>query len=146
MLPVQLTIPKHRNMGKSTRKFCPDCKKLEQRVAALEAELASQRAREAELQEKLAQAKKNSSTSSKPPSSDIVKPPPPATDDGRKRAIGGQPGHERHKRPLLPFEQLTDGSHAHVIDLCPCCGHGLEPGTPAPKVVQKIDIREMPIG
>lgn len=134
----------HRIMGKSTRKFCPDCKKLQQRVAALENELAAQRAQTADLQEKLAQANKNSSTSSKPPSSDIVKPPPP-TANGQKRTIGGQPGHERHQRPLLPLEQLTEGSHVHVIEVCPCCGHGLEPGSAAPQVVQQIDIREVPI-
>ena len=55
---------------------------LQERIAALEAELAK--------------AKKNSSNSSKPPSSDLVKPPKPRREDGQKRQRGGQPGHEQH--------------------------------------------------
>jgi transposase len=131
-------------MGKSTRKLCPTCDVLKQRITALEEELAAQQALTAELQEKLAQANKNSATSSKPPSSDIIKPPPP-THDGSKRSRGGQPGHDRHERPLLPLEQLTEGSHSHMIEICPCCGHGLQPSSVAPKVVQQIDIRDVPI-
>jgi transposase len=130
-------------MRKKAATLCPRCQQLQQRVTALEEELASQRAEVVRLQEQLAKAKKNSSTSSKPPSSDIVKPPPPPTDDDRQRAAGGQPSHDRHERPLLPVEQLTEGSHAHILDLCPCCGHGLQPGTAAPRIVQQIDIREV---
>src|ERR1700676_1976549 len=132
-------------MGKTTTTSCTHCHKLRRRVTALEEQLAAQCAEVARLQKQLATARKNSSTSSKPPSSDIVKPPSPSTAAGHQRSAGGQPGHERHERPLLPSEQLTEGSHAHVIDLCPSCGHGLEPGTAAPRVVQQIDIREVPL-
>jgi transposase len=128
-----------------TTTFCPHCQPLQHRVTAMEEEMAAQNAEITRLQQQLAAAKKNSSTSSKPPSSDIVKPPPPPTPDGRKRSAGGQPGHELHNRPQLPFEQLTEGSHTHVIDICPCCGHDLQPTSAAPKVVQQIDIREVPI-
>lgn len=67
-------------------------------------------ARIAQLEAQLAAAKKDSSTSSKPPSSDIVKPPRTDAKTGkgrkRKRRRGGQPGHERHERPLFPPEQV----------------------------------------
>jgi transposase len=46
---------------------------------------------------------------------------------------------------LLPPEQLTEGSFTHILELCPTCGHGLQPGTAVPRVVQQIDIREVPI-
>lgn len=130
-------------MATTTLNACPLCQKLQRRVTALEAELATQRAEVLQLQQQLAAAKKNSSTSSKPPSSDLVKPPP--SPSGSKRSTGGQPGHPRHERPLIPLEQLTEGCHVHVIEICPCCHHGLQPGTAAPRVVQQIDIREVPL-
>jgi transposase len=67
---------------------------------------------------------RNSTNSSRPPSSDPphVKRPPPKPRSGRKR--GGQPGHRRQQRPLVPPEQVKQ-----VIPLkppaCRKCGHGL---------------------
>src|SRR5262245_40610816 len=48
----------------------------------------------------------NSTNSSRPPSSDLphVKRRPPKPPSGRKR--GGQQGHARHQRPLVPPEQV----------------------------------------
>src|SRR5260370_17297407 len=75
--------------------------------AAIVAVIASLEKRIAELEQKL---NLNSTNSSKPPSSDppAVKakrrPPPPPS--GRSR--GGQPGHERHTRALVPPEQLRE--------------------------------------
>jgi len=75
----------------------------------------------AELRERLSQ---NSSNSSRPPSSDppSYKPKPPREPKGRKR--GGQPGHQGHRRQLVPAEEVS-----HVIDLkprrCKHCGRGL---------------------
>jgi len=132
-------------MGKATTKLCPHCQRLQHRVTVLTEELVSLRAEVVRLQEQLATAQKTSATSSKPPSSDIVKPPPPPTADAGQRARGGQPGHDRHARPLLPPEQLTEGSYTHAIELCPDCGHGLQPSTAAARVVQQIDIREVPL-
>lgn len=65
----------------------------------------------ADLEEKL---NKNSTNSSKPPSSDppSVKRRPPTSASGKKR--GGQPGHRRQARPLVPPEQLRQ-----VIDCKP---------------------------
>src|SRR4051794_18671972 len=83
---------------------------------------------------------------SKPPSSDIVKPPKPPPPEGQdKRRIGGQPGHPKHERALFPPEQVNGGSHDHFRELCPTCGHGLQPSTAAPRVVQQIEIHEVPL-
>jgi len=60
----------------------------------------------AELEAEVARLKKNSSNSSKPPSSDIVKPPHADPSGGKKRRIGGQPGHAKHQRPEFPPEQI----------------------------------------
>jgi transposase len=132
-------------MAKATTKRCPHCQSFQRRVAALTEEVVSLRAEVVRLQEQLATAQKTSATSSKPPSSDIVKPPPTPTADAGPRGRGGQPGHDRHERPLLAPEQLTEGSYTHAIELCPDCGLGLQPGTAAAQVVQQIDIREVPL-
>src|SRR5437879_6075788 len=99
---------------------CDSCKRLRAQLTALQAEIQSLRATVAELQERIASARKDSSTSSKPPSSDIVKPPPPALPEGQgKRTIGGQPGHPRHERPLIDPALLNGGSHTHAPEICP---------------------------
>jgi transposase len=82
----------------------------------------------ADLEERLG---KNSTNSSKPPSSDppSVKRRPPASPSGKKR--GGQPGHQRQARPLVPPEQLRQ-----VIDCkppqCRFCGDPLAGDDPEP--------------
>ena len=87
---------------------------LEQRIAALEERLNT-----------------NSTNSSKPPSSDppSVKRRPPAPPSGKKR--GGQPGHRRRVRPLVPPEQLRQ-----VVECkpphCRGCGHDLHGDDPEP--------------
>src|SRR3982751_4344835 len=125
---------------------CSNCRRLQARVDALEAELAALKEVVARLSQQLAAARKDSSTSSKPPSSDIVKPPKPPPPQGQdRRHIGGQPGHPKHERALFPPEVVNGGSHDHVLELCPSCGQGLQPTTVAPRVVQQIDIREVPL-
>src|SRR3954454_19406249 len=75
--------------------------------AALLVAFSSLERRIAELEVKLNQ---NSTNSSKPPSTDApavkVKRRPPSPPSGRKR--GGQPGHKRHTRALVPPEQLRE--------------------------------------
>src|SRR2546423_2314666 len=118
---------------------CPNCRRFQARVDALEAELADLKKVIAELSRQLAAARKDSSTSSKPPSSDIVKPPPPAPPPGQdQRQRGGQPGHPKHERALFPPEALTAPPHCHTIDICPDCGHGLQPADVEARVVQRI--------
>jgi transposase len=132
---------------------CRNCQQLQAQLEALHAQLETQQTQLdvlqrtiAQLQAQLAAARKDSSTSSKPPSSDIVKPPKPPPPEGQdKRRIGGQPGHPKHERVLFPPEQVNGGSHDYVLDLCPSCGHGLQPTTAAPRVVQQIEIHEVPL-
>src|SRR3954447_25913150 len=59
----------------------------------------------ADLEERLNQTSTNSS---KPPSSDppAVKRRPPVASSGKRR--GGQPGHRRHTRALVPPEQVHE--------------------------------------
>ncbi len=116
---------------------CAQCQVLAGKVAALEAELQR-------IRELLAAAQKNSATSSKPPSSDIVKPKPPAAADGHPRAIGGQPGHAMHTRDPFPDEQITS-LHIHALDACPDCGGALRRNGPIARVVQQVDILQMPL-
>src|SRR5436309_3500735 len=113
------------------RPDCPGCRELEQRVAALEAQLAA--------------ARKHSGNSSKPPSSDIVKPPKNGPEgEDTPRTIGGQPGHPRHERPAFPLEQLDD-THDYTLDHCPDCGGKLTEAADAPKVIQQVEIIVNPI-
>src|SRR3954447_8642620 len=79
--------------------------------AAVSALVQSFERRIADLEERI---NKNSTNSSRPPSSDppSVKRRPPAPASGKKR--GGQPGHRRQARPLVPPEQLR-----RVIDCKP---------------------------
>src|SRR5947209_10484021 len=95
-------------MEDALRTACPECPRLRQQLAALQAQVELLTATVAQLQEQLARARKDSSTSSKPPSSDLVKPgqAPPA-DGAGQRPPGGQPGHPRHQRQPFPPELLT---------------------------------------
>ena len=80
---------------------CTNCRRLQARVDALEAELAALKQVVAQLGQQLAAARKDSSTSSKPPSSDIVKPPKPPPPQGQdRRRIGGpaRPSQARARR------------------------------------------------
>src|SRR4051794_174635 len=126
---------------------CPNCQRLQARVDALEAELTALKEVVARLSQQLAAARKDSSTSSKPPSSDIVKPPQPPPPQGQdKRRIGGQPGHPKHERSAFPPEAINAGAFDHRLDACPACGQDLQPAlTLAPRVVQQVDIREVPL-
>src|SRR5687768_12879175 len=64
----------------------------------------------------------NSTNSSRPPSSDPphVKRPPPKPTSGRKR--GGQPGHKRQQRPLVPPDQVKQAIPLKP-PACRKCGH-----------------------
>src|SRR3954465_1224633 len=126
---------------------CTNCRRLQARVDALESELAALKQVVDQLGRQLAAARKDSSTSSKPPSSDIVKPPKPSPPEGQeRRRIGGQPGHPKHERAAFPPEAVNAGSFDHRLDSCPGGGHDLRPArTIAPRVVQQVDLREVPL-
>src|SRR5438309_3162214 len=126
---------------------CTNCRRLQARVDALEAELADLKKVVAELSRQLAAARKDSSTSSKPPSSDIVKPPKPPPPEGQdRRRIGGQPGHPKHERVAFPPESINGGSFDYRLVSCSSCAHDLQSmRTIAPRVVQQVDVREVPL-
>jgi len=90
----------------------------------------------ADLEERIG---KNSANSSKPPSSDppSVKRRPPAPASGKKR--GGQPGHHRKARPLVPPEQVRQ-----VIDCkppqCRWCHQELHGDDPEPIRYQVAEV------
>ena len=75
------------------------------RIAALEAQVSALLARVSALEERLRQSSQNSS---KPPSSDGPAKPSKRQrkKSGRKR--GGQPGHARHERPVVPPEKVSE--------------------------------------
>src|ERR1700712_6023442 len=86
--------------------FPPAAAELIQRLLAV---IQFQAAKIADLEEKL---NRNSHNSSKPPSSDgpAVKPAPPKPVTGKKP--GGQPGHPRQSRVLIPT--------AECVQVIPC--------------------------
>lgn len=102
---------------------------FEERIAKLEAELAATKA-------ELAAAKKTPRNSSLPPSTEHphAKPAPKKKKSGKKR--GGQPGHPKHERPLIPVEQCSE-----VVPLIPqaCrrCGESLT-GTDAEPLRRQV--------
>ncbi len=91
---------------------------------------------------KIARLSKNSTNSSKKPSSDDVTKAKPKKKGGKKRKIGGQPGHPMHERPLFPKEDINY-FHDHKLDVCPVCGdEGLFIGL-EPRIIQQVDIKEI---
>ena len=113
-------------------------------VAELTKQVQQQAARIADLELALAKAKKDSSTSSKPPSSDLVQPKPKPTNARRKKPRqGGQPGHPRHLRELLPPDRVNervdvtlDEDRVRDLQLTP---------TGEVQVTQHIELPEHPI-
>jgi transposase len=104
-------------------------------VVGLETRVAQLEARVADLEAKLNQ---NSANSSKPPSSDgpQVKPAPPKTPSGKKR--GGQPGHRKHERVILPPDEIVE----HRPARCGRCAARLTGTDPHPILDQVFDLPE----
>ena len=120
-------------------------KQLEQLVAkqAATIELLTQRIET--LENRLAAAQKDSSNSSKPPSSDIVNPKKAAKNNRkRKRKQGAQKGHPKHARNEFSAEAL-DNTSEYSLKSCPTCGGELDDADRAPRVVQQVEIIDVPI-
>ncbi len=115
---------------------------LQAKITGLDAKNAELQAKNAELQAKNAalQAKlsQNSTNSSKPPSSDgpHVKPAPPKPPSGKRR--GGQPGHPKAERTLLPPDEIRTLKPTTCRD----CAHPLIGDDPNPAVHQ---VHEIPV-
>src|SRR6185369_2425858 len=102
---------------------------LERRIEQLEARLRG-------LEAILA---RNSGNSSCPPSSDPPGAPPPAPPKRTGRKRGGQPGHEKHSRTLVPLERVN---RTIVVkpEVCRRCGDALSGDDPAPHRHQVIEV------
>lgn len=111
-----------------------------EQIARLTEQVRTLIKRVSQLEAEVARLKKDSSNSSKPPSSDIVKPAPPASRGGGKRKRGGQPGHQRCQRQLLPPEQVDE---IIEYDLPPQDAAGFEPLDDW-RIVQQIELLERP--
>jgi transposase len=118
---------------------------LETQVADLNAKLAQRDAVIARLEQQVARLSKNSSTSSKPPSSDIVKPPKASGTKGRKRKLGGQPGHARHERRPFSADEIDDVVD-YRLSCCPDpdCGGAVRTIHQPPETIQQIEIPKTP--
>ena len=97
------------------------------------------------LEVKVAKLSKNSSNSSKPPSSDdITKPTSKKKTKKGKRKIGGQPGHERHDRPLFAVEEI-DKFHPYILATCPDCHGEVSIMDGEPRIIQQVELIEVPL-
>ncbi len=101
----------------------------EQRITQLESRIN-------DLENRL---KLNSTNSSKPPSSDPIgmKRRPPAPPTGKKR--GGQRGHRKAKRALVPPEKVRETIHCKP-STCRRCGSGLAGDDPEPLIHQVAEL------
>ena len=109
--------------------IAPVFAELQQRLTDLESQVRDLRAR----------LQLNSTNSSKPPSSDPIgiKPKPPTPSSGRKR--GGQPGHRKAHRALVPLEKIRETVHCKPA-ACRRCGQALAGDDPAPLIHQVADL------
>jgi transposase len=96
--------------------------------AALQAQITVLEARVAELE---AQARKDATNSSKPPSSTHPHAKPPRSKPKARRRAGGQPGHPKHERDLVPTEQCREVVPC-VPSACRRCGRTLTGTDPEP--------------
>jgi transposase len=116
---------------------------LEQLVGDLKGQNEALKDQNQDLQSRIedleARLKLNSTNSSKPPSSDPIglKRKPPAPPSSRKR--GGQPGHAKAVRPLVPPEKLRSSLDCKPT-ACRACGHSLNGTDPNPLIHQVAEL------
>ena len=120
---------------------------LHAEIDELKAVIHQQQQQIEQLQQQLTDARAklgtNSSNSSLPPSSDRFhskRRPPPAPDRPRKKR-GGQPGHPRHQRLLVPPEQVRDIIPC-IPTTCRRCSKPLSGSDPNPL---RHQVAELPV-
>jgi transposase len=128
---------------KRRRRLEEENSQLRQDNTRLKSQVAELQAENARLVNQLAAARKHSGNSSKPPSSDIVKPPGKRRQKGKRRR-GGQPGHPRQERSLLPPEQV-DHFRSYQVDRCPVHGTPLTPSPTEKQLFQQAELVAKPI-
>ena len=94
------------------------------------------------LEVKVAKLSKNSSNSSKPPSSDDITKP--KSNKKTRHRIGGQPGHERHERPLFSEEEVNE-FHPYILTACPDCHGEVSIIDGKPRIIQQVELIEVPL-
>ena len=108
-------------------------------IEQLHAHIAKLEARLAVLEAKLA---KDSTNSSKPPSTDHPHAKPPRSRSPSRRPSGGQPGHPRHERALIPVGQCREVVPC-VPTACRRCGRPLAGADPEPLRHQVWELPEI---
>ena len=107
--------------------------------------IESQQVKIRTLEIKIAKLTKNSSNSSKRPSSDdITKPKSNKKKKKGNRRIGGQPGHQRHERPLFAEEEI-DKFHSYILTTCPDCNGEVSIMDGKPRIIQQVELIEVPL-
>jgi transposase len=138
---------------KSIRRLEAEKRRIENENDTLKARLSRLEEENESLKQKIAKLSKTSKNSSKPPSSDIVKGKGKVTsqnkedgdgDGGGGLGVGGQPGHSKHTRTAFSEEEISN-VYDYTLENCPDCQGQLQPGEKAPKVIQQIEIKEIPI-
>lgn len=110
--------------------------------AILRAIIEHYEARIAVLEAELAAARKTPRNSSLPPSSEHPHAKPPPDKPKSKRSRGGQPGHKKHERALIPAEQCVEVV-THKPAKCRRCGHQLAGHDPTPLRHQVWEVPEI---
>jgi transposase len=94
------------------------------------------------LRAEVASLKKTPRNSSLPPSSEHPHARPPAEKPKSKKNRGGQPGHEKHDRALIPVEECS-AVYDHRPQKCRGCGRRLLGTDSAPLRQQVWELPEM---
>ncbi|MCR4414581.1 MAG: transposase, partial [Thermoguttaceae bacterium] len=117
------------------------------RIAELEAENAKLRMRVAELEAKVDELQRQAKgttpqNSSLPPSSQHPHARPQRPEPKSKKQRGGQPGHAKHQRPLIPTDQCNHVEPCKP-EQCRRCGAKLSGSDPEPLRHQVWELPEI---
>jgi hypothetical protein len=106
---------------------CPDCKRPEARVEALEPRLDALEAENARL-------RRDSSNLHKPPSGDVAKPKRSRSRSRQERRIGGRLGRPRRERPRFRPDQI-DEKHLYPVTMPRLSGGEFQPGRAPVRII-----------